>query len=72
VGTSNLEQLVSCQATDTAVLVCITWSAKKWGQESGAANKHQVCLKAGRSANEILAILTLAYDEYAMKKSSVL
>jgi hypothetical protein len=29
-------------------------------------------VKIGRSANETLALLTLAYGEYAMKKSSVL
>jgi hypothetical protein len=27
-------------------------------------------VKIGKSANEILALLTVAYDEYAVKKSS--
>jgi hypothetical protein len=30
------------------------------------------CVKIGKSASETLALLTLAYGEYAMKKSSVL
>jgi polyphosphate kinase len=30
------------------------------------------CVKIGKRANETLALLTLAYGEYAMKKSSVL
>jgi hypothetical protein len=29
------------------------------------------CVKIGRSASETLALLTAAYGEYAMKKSSV-
>jgi len=29
------------------------------------------CVKIGKSANETLALLTVAYGEYAMKKSSV-
>jgi hypothetical protein len=29
------------------------------------------CVKIGKSASETLALLTVAYDEYAMKKSSV-
>jgi hypothetical protein len=29
------------------------------------------CVKAGKSASEMLFLLTLAYGEYAMKKSSV-
>jgi hypothetical protein len=29
------------------------------------------CVKIGKSASETLAILTLAYGEYTMKKSSV-
>jgi hypothetical protein len=29
------------------------------------------CVKIGKSAGETLALLTLAYGEYAMKKSSV-
>jgi hypothetical protein len=29
------------------------------------------CVKFGRSASETLALLTVAYGEYAMKKSSV-
>jgi hypothetical protein len=30
-----------------------------------------LCVKIGNSASETLAILTLDYGEYAMKKSSV-
>jgi hypothetical protein len=30
------------------------------------------CVKIGKSASEMLALLTVAYGEYAMKKSSVL
>jgi len=30
------------------------------------------CVKIGKSVNEMLALLTVAYGEYAMKKSSVL
>jgi len=29
------------------------------------------CVKIGKKANETLALLTVAYGEYAMKKSSV-
>jgi hypothetical protein len=29
------------------------------------------CVKIGKSASETLALLTVAYGEYAMKKSSV-
>jgi len=29
------------------------------------------CMKIGKSASETSALLTVAYDEYAMKKSSV-
>jgi len=29
------------------------------------------CVKTGESASEMLAVLTVAYGEYAMKKSSV-
>jgi hypothetical protein len=29
------------------------------------------CVKIGKGASEMLALLTLAYGEYAMKKSSV-
>jgi hypothetical protein len=29
------------------------------------------CVKIDKSANETLALLALAYDEYAMRKSSV-
>ena len=29
------------------------------------------CVKIGKSANEKLVLLTVVYDEYAMKKSSV-
>jgi len=29
------------------------------------------CVKIGKSANETLALLTVAYGEHAMKKSSV-
>ena len=29
------------------------------------------CVKIGKSASEMLALLTVAYGEYAMKKSSV-
>jgi hypothetical protein len=29
------------------------------------------CVKIGKSASEMLALLTVAYDEYAMKNSSV-
>jgi hypothetical protein len=29
------------------------------------------CVKIGKSASETLALLTLAYGEYALKKSSV-
>ena len=31
----------------------------------------QFCVKIGRSATETLALLTVAYGEYAMKKLSV-
>jgi hypothetical protein len=31
----------------------------------------KVCVKIGKSASETLAILTMVYGEYAMKKSSV-
>jgi len=31
----------------------------------------QFCVKIGKSASEALALLTVAYSEYAMKKSSV-
>ena len=31
----------------------------------------QFCVKIGKSASETLALLTVAYGEYAMKKSSV-
>jgi hypothetical protein len=30
------------------------------------------CVMIGKSASEMLALLTVAYGEYAMKKSSVL
>jgi hypothetical protein len=35
-------------------------------------DKHQAFVKTGKSVNEILALLTLAYGEYALKKLSVL
>ena len=31
----------------------------------------KLCVKIGKSASETLALLTVAYDDYAMKKSSV-
>jgi len=33
--------------------------------------KIKFCVKIGKSARETLALLTVAYGEYAMKKSSV-
>jgi hypothetical protein len=35
-------------------------------------DKNQVCVKIGKSANEMLALLTLACGEYIMKNLSVL
>jgi hypothetical protein len=40
-----------------------------WNLEQGTNIKF--CVKIGKSASETLALLTSAYDEYAMKKSSV-
>jgi hypothetical protein len=40
-------------------------------QESGAADRHRVCVEIRKSACETLALLTLAYGEYPMRKSSV-
>jgi len=31
----------------------------------------KICVKIGKSASETLALLTVAYGEYTMKKSSV-
>jgi hypothetical protein len=38
---------------------------------SAMADKHQGFVKTVGSASETLALLTLAYDEYAMNKSSI-
>jgi hypothetical protein len=45
-------------------------------QKNGDKNLEQrintkFCVKVGKSASETLALLTVAYGEYAMKKSSV-
>jgi hypothetical protein len=50
-------------------MVCC-WQ-KNEQQESGAEDNRQFCMKIGKSASETLALLTLAYGEYTLKKLSV-
>jgi hypothetical protein len=51
-----------------SVVYC--WRKHEW-REFGAADNIKFCVKIGKSASETLALLTVAYDEYAMKKLSV-
>ena len=65
------KQVVRSQAAEEVVRVhVITWQKNEW-QESGAADNIKFCVKIGKSASETLALLTVAYDEYAMEKLSV-
>jgi hypothetical protein len=52
------------------VSVVYCWQKNEW-QESGAAINIKFCVKIGKSASETLALLTVAYGEYSMKKFNV-
>jgi hypothetical protein len=52
------------------VSVVYYWRKNEW-QEYGAADRIEFCVKIGKSVSQTVALLTLAYCEYAVKKWSV-
>jgi hypothetical protein len=59
------------QAAEEAVIVRSILLAGKWDKNLEQRINNNFCVKIGKSASETLAILTLAYGKYAMKKMSV-